>query len=322
VLLDRHENGMFHLEIALRTRFPNVPIVPVLGDILLRDQLDAVFAAHRPDLVLHAAAYKHVPLAEANVLEAVRNNVLGTRNLAIAARAHGTRKFVLVSTDKAVRPTSIMGATKRAAELLVQDYGDGQCQFSAVRFGNVLGSSGSVVPLFREQIANGGPVTVTDPRMTRFFMTIPEAASLILQSALFSQGGEVFVLEMGEPVRIVDLAKQMIRLSGFEPDVDIPIVFTGLRPGEKLEEELIDAVEEGISPTRHDRIRVIRRQQARLSSEWLATLESTVRQGDVAGAVRCLIGAMPGYQPSPLVEAALHADVVTLATPPGHSTAA
>jgi FlaA1/EpsC-like NDP-sugar epimerase len=255
VLLDRYENGMLHLEMLLRARFPGVPLVPVLGDILLRDQLDGVFATHRPDMVLHAEAYKHVPLAEVNVLEAVRNNVLGTRNLAQAALAHGTRSFVLVSTDKAVRPTSVMGATKRAAERLIQQVSERHCRFSAVRFGNVLGSSGSVVPIFRAQIANGGPVTVTDPRMTRFFMTIPEAASLILQSALFSQGGEIFVLEMGEPVRIIDLAAQMIRLSGFEPDIDIPIAFTGLRPGEKLFEELVDEAAEGVARTRHERIR-------------------------------------------------------------------
>jgi FlaA1/EpsC-like NDP-sugar epimerase len=298
VLLDRYENGMFHLEIALRTRFPGLEIVPVLGDILLRDQLDAIFAAHRPDVVLHAAAYKHVPLAEVNVLEAVRNNILGTRNLAVAALAHGTRKFVLVSTDKAVRPTSVMGATKRAAEQLIQQLSGKQCQFSAVRFGNVLGSSGSVVPLFREQIASGGPVTVTDPRMTRFFMTIPEAAALILQSALFSTGGEIFVLEMGQPVRIIDLAHQMIRLSGFEPDIDIPIVFTGLRPGEKLSEELVDETAEGIAKTRHERIRVIEGQHPSLPNNWIATLEACVRRGDVDDAIRCLVDAAPGYRPS------------------------
>jgi FlaA1/EpsC-like NDP-sugar epimerase len=298
VLVDRHENGMFHLDMALRGRFPGVPIVAVLGDILLPDQLDAIFAAHRPDTVLHAAAYKHVPLAEANPIEAVRNNVLGTRNLAHAALAHGTRKFVLVSTDKAVRPTSVMGATKRAAEILIQELSGGQCQFSAVRFGNVLGSSGSVVPLFREQIAAGGPVTVTDPRMTRFFMTIPEAASLILQSALFCKGGEIFVLEMGEPVRILDLANQMIRLSGFEPDMDIPIVFTGLRPGEKLYEELIDETAEGVGRTSHERIRVIERQARPLAEGWIAALESCVARGDGHAAVRALMDAAPGYRPT------------------------
>ena len=301
VLVDRHENGMFHLEMALRTRFPGVPLVPVLGDILLRDQLDAIFATHRPDVVLHAAAYKHVPLAEVNVLEAVRNNVFGTRNLAHAALAHGTRKFVLVSTDKAVRPTSVMGATKRAAEMLVQQLSNGRCQFSAVRFGNVLGSCGSVVPLFREQIAAGGPVTVTDPRMTRFFMTIPEAASLILQSALFSEGGEVFVLEMGQPVRIVDLATQMIRLSGFEPDIDIPLVFTGLRPGEKLFEELVDETAEGVAGTRHERIRVIQGRARALPRDWIERLETCVQRADVQGAIDALTAAVPGYQPSTML---------------------
>jgi FlaA1/EpsC-like NDP-sugar epimerase len=315
VLVDRHENGMFHLEMSLRTRFPGVAIVPVLGDILLRDQLHAIFATHKPDVVLHAAAYKHVPLAEVNVLEAIRNNILGTRNLAHAALAHGTRKFVLVSTDKAVRPTSVMGATKRAAERLLQGL-TGRCQFSAVRFGNVLGSSGSVVPLFREQIAAGGPVTVTDPGMTRFFMTIPEAASLILQSALFSQGGEVFVLEMGQPVRIIDLAKQMIRLSGFEPEVDIPVVFTGLRPGEKLEEELVDESAEAVRRTRHERIRVIECQQDALPVDWLSRLEACVRRGDTEAAVRCLVEAAPGYEPSPLVaKRALCAPDVEIAIP-------
>ena len=251
------------------------------------------------------------------MLEAVRNNVLGTRNLAQAALAHGTRKFVLVSTDKAVRPTSVMGATKRVAELLVQQLSDRQCQFSAVRFGNVLGSSGSVVPLFREQIARGGPVTVTDPRMTRFFMTIPEAAALILQSALFSEGGEIFVLEMGEPVRILDLATQMIRLSGFEPDIDIPIAFTGLRPGEKLYEELVDEDAEGVARTRHERIRVIQRQSAVLPAGWIDALEAYVRRADVDGAIRCLVEGAPGYRPSamlttrpPIVAASVQAAII------------
>jgi len=181
VLYDRHENGVFLLEAELRARFPEVAMDPILGDVLLQDQLEAVFAAHRPELVLHAAAYKHVPMAERNVLEAVRNNVLGTYNVAQAAIAHGAREFVLVSTDKAVRPTSVMGVTKRVAEMVVQELQNGGCRFVAVRFGNVLGSSGSVVPLFREQITRGGPITVTHPDVTRYFMTIPEAAQLILQ---------------------------------------------------------------------------------------------------------------------------------------------
>src|SRR5438552_10630418 len=240
----------------LRARFPDVRLEPVLGDVLLEDQLRSVFAAHRPDLVFHAAAYKHVPMAERNVLEAARNNIIGTSNVAQAALAHGTKEFVLVSTDKAVCPTSVMGVTKRVAEMVVQGLQNGGCGFVSVRFGNVLGSNGSVVPLFRQQIGRGGPVTVTDPEVTRYFMTIPEATQLILQAAALGEGGEIFILDMGQPVRILDLARQMIRLSGKEPDEDVEIVFTGLSPGEKLHEELMSEAEEA-SATRHDRFSVV-----------------------------------------------------------------
>ncbi|HEY2389513.1 MAG TPA: nucleoside-diphosphate sugar epimerase/dehydratase [Candidatus Binatia bacterium] len=298
VLYDRHENGMYGLEMELRARFPEVRLEPVLGDILLPDQLAAVFSQHRPELVFHAAAYKHVPLAERNVLEAVRNNILGTRNVAEAAVAHGTREFVLVSTDKAVRPTSVMGVTKRIAEMVLagmQDKQNGGCRFVAVRFGNVLGSSGSVVPLFREQIARGGPVTVTHPDVMRYFMTIPEAVQLILQAATLGEGGEIFVLEMGEPVRIVDLARNMIRLSGFEPDEDIEIVFTGLRPGEKMTEELV-ADEEAIADTHHDRICVLRRNIGAPRPEtWLPEVERAVA-ADPATALRLLQKLVPAYR--------------------------
>jgi FlaA1/EpsC-like NDP-sugar epimerase len=304
VLYDRHENGMFTLEAELRVRFPDVQLVPVLGDVLLEDQLRTVFAATRPEIVFHAAAYKHVPLAELNVLEAVRNNVLGTRNVAEAAIAHGVKEFVLVSTDKAVRPTSVMGVTKRVAEMVVQGLQNGCCVFVAVRFGNVLGSSGSVVPLFREQISRGGPVTVTDPEVTRYFMTIPEAAQLIVQAAALGTGGEIFILEMGEPVRIVDLARQMIRLSGYEPDEDIEVVFTGLRPGEKLHEELV-AEEEHVANTLHDRIRVLRSGGAAPPEAWLPLLERCVRDGDQVGAIELLRRLVPGYHPSEFVARAL-----------------
>jgi FlaA1/EpsC-like NDP-sugar epimerase len=298
VLYDRHENGVFLLEAELRARFPEVPIEPILGDVLLQDQLAAVFAAHRPELVFHAAAYKHVPMAERNVLEAVRNNILGTYNVAQAAIAHGAREFVLVSTDKAVRPTSVMGVTKRVAEMVVQELQNGGCRFVAVRFGNVLGSSGSVVPLFREQIARGGPITVTHAEVTRYFMTIPEAAQLILQAAGIGHGGEIFVLEMGEPIRIVDLARQMIRLSGFEPDQDVEITFTGLRPGEKLHEELVADGEE-VATTRHDRIKVLRAERpATWPDVWLPRLQEYLRTGDVGATLRLLRVLVPAYRPS------------------------
>jgi len=307
VLYDRHENGMYALEMELRTRFPEVRLEPVLGDILLPDQLAAAFGTHRPELVFHAAAYKHVPLAERNVLEAVRNNVLGTRNVAEAAISHGTREFVLVSTDKAVRPTSVMGVTKRIAEMVLQGLQNGGCRFVAVRFGNVLGSSGSVVPLFREQIARGGPVTVTHPDVMRYFMTIPEAVQLILQAATLGEGGEIFILEMGEPVRIVDLARNMIRLSGFEPDEDVEIVFTGLRPGEKLYEELLADAEHS-QPTPHPKLRVAIQKAPRagdLAAEVLAWLEAApdTRADAVRARLRSWIAeyqpAAEGAQPRP-----------------------
>lgn len=299
VLYDRHENGMFALEMELAQRFPGVTLVPVLGDVLLPDQLDAVFTAYRPEVVFHAAAYKHVPLAERNVVEAARNNVLGTRNVALAAVRHGTREFVLVSTDKAVRPTSVMGVTKRVAEMVVQGLQNGGCRFTAVRFGNVLGSNGSVVPLFREQIARGGPVTVTHPDVTRYFMTIPEAVQLILQAATLGGAGQILILEMGEPVRIADLARHMIELSGFRPDEDIEVVFTGLRPGEKLYEELVDEGEEQVR-TELERIRTLRAHTGGRAhpQDFLPRVEELVARGDDDGIVELLAELVPTYTPS------------------------
>ncbi len=298
VLYDRYENGVYTLEMELRRRHPELTVIPVLGDVLLPDQLRAVFTAHGPEIVFHAAAYKHVPLTERNVLEAVRNNILGTRNVLAAAIAHRAREFVLVSTDKAVAPTSLMGATKRAAELLVQEARDGGCRAVAVRFGNVLDSSGSVVPLFREQIARGGPVTVTHPDVTRYFMTIPEATQLILQAAALGSGGEIFILDMGEPVRIVDLARQMIRLSGLRPDEDIAITFTGLRPGEKLYEELMTERERQAA-THHDRLSIVRAERTTAwSAGWHARLERAIGDGDVREALRLLCTVVPEYTPS------------------------
>jgi FlaA1/EpsC-like NDP-sugar epimerase len=254
ILLEQAENPLFFIEGELRRECKGVELVPVVADVCDEVRIDQVFAQHRPDVVLHAAAHKHVPLMEANPGEAVRNNVLGTRNVARSADKHKAAGFVMISTDKAINPTSVMGTTKRLAELYVQAMAaHSATQFISVRFGNVLGSNGSVVPIFREQIRKGGPVTVTHPEMTRYFMTIPEATQLVLQAASTGESGQVFVLDMGEPVRIVDLARDMIRLSGFTPGEDIEIVFSGMRPGEKLFEEL-SLGSEGISKTKHEKI--------------------------------------------------------------------
>lgn len=258
VCYERTENSLFHLEMNVLRNMRGLPYRAYIGDVLDQGRLSEVFAQTLPQVVFHAAAYKHVPLMELNPTEAIKNNLLGTHRIASLALRSEVERFVLISTDKAVRPLNIMGASKRAAELIVQSLGQaGSTRYITVRFGNVVGSEGSVVPLFRSQIARGGPVTVTHPEATRFFMSIPEAAQLILEAASIGQGGEVFLLEMGKPVRIVELAEDLIRLSGKEPYQDIEIVFTGLRPGEKLHEELI-APDEGTLPTPHPKIRVLR----------------------------------------------------------------
>mgnify|MGYP006283658525 FL=1 len=239
LLVEQAENPLFYVEGELSRKFPQVPTQPIVADITDRTRVAEIFARHRPQIVIHAAAHKHVPLMELNPGEAIKNNVLGTQVVADAADGHGVTNFVMISTDKAVNPTSIMGASKRLAEMYIQDLGrTSGTQFVTVRFGNVLDSDGSVVPIFKRQIAEGGPVTVTHPEMKRYFMTIPEASQLVLQAATMGKGGEIFVLEMGEPVRIVELARELITLSGFRPDEDIEIVFTAPRPGEKLFEEL------------------------------------------------------------------------------------
>jgi len=259
ILLEQAEPGLFPIDCELRQTFKNIELLPCIGDINDRGRLHYVFSQYRPSAVFHAAAHKHVPMMEYNPGEAIKNNIRGTREVADMASQFGCEKFVLISTDKAVNPTSIMGGTKRVAEMYIQALdARSRTQFVTVRFGNVLGSSGSVIPIFREQIARGGPVTVTHPDMVRYFMTIPEAAQLVLQAASMGEGGEVFVLDMGEQVRIVDLARQMITLSGFRPDVDIKIVYTGVRPGEKLFEELaIDG--ENVSRTAHPKIGIWRK---------------------------------------------------------------
>jgi len=239
VLLGHGENSIFEILLELQGNYPSLKLIPIIADIRNDQRLDSVFKMHQPQIVFHAAAHKHVPLMEANPVEAVSNNVFGTRKLVQAALVHGVERFVLISTDKAVRPSSIYGATKRLAEMIVLDAAhQNNRAFTVVRFGNVLGSRGSIIPIFKNQIANGGPITITHPDMARFFMTIPEAVYLVLQASSMQGGGEVFVLNMGEPVRILDLAVDLIKLSGLEPHKDIEITFTGIRPGEKLTEEL------------------------------------------------------------------------------------
>jgi FlaA1/EpsC-like NDP-sugar epimerase len=254
LVMGHGENSIFDVMAELAERYPNTDAVPIIGDIRDRERMRRVFEKYRPYAVFHAAAHKHVPLMEENVAEAITNNILGTRNIAELSAEYGVEHFVLISTDKAVRPTNIMGATKRVAEQIVQEVAEMTGRnFVAVRFGNVLGSRGSVVPTFLRQIQSGGPVTVTHPEMRRYFMTIPEAVQLVLQAGAIGKGGEVFVLDMGEPVRIVDLATDLIRLSGLEVGADIEVRFTGTRAGEKLYEELFFDSESAL-PTDHPKV--------------------------------------------------------------------
>lgn len=254
VIFDIYENNAYAIQQELKHEHPQLDLVVLIGSVRDKDRVEAVFAEHRPDIVCHAAAHKHVPLMEDSPREAIKNNVFGTLNTARAADRFGAESFVLISTDKAVNPTNVMGASKRICEMIVQVLSQrSKTRFVAVRFGNVLGSNGSVIPLFRSQIERGGPVTVTHKDIIRYFMTISEAVSLVLQACVYAKGGEVFVLDMGEPVRIDDLARNMIRLSGFEPDVDIAVKYTGLRPGEKLYEELL-MQDEGLDKTPNELI--------------------------------------------------------------------
>ncbi len=258
VLVEQAENNLFEVDRELAALAPDVERAAYVADICDGRRVEAIFSQERPAVIFHAAAHKHVPLMESNGGEAIKNNILGTKTVADAAKRHSVRRFVMISTDKAVNPTSVMGCTKRVAEMYIQQLRQGAAtQFMTVRFGNVLGSSGSVVPIFTRQIATGGPVTVTDPAMTRYFMTIPEATQLVLQAGVMGNDGDIFVLDMGEPVKIVDLAREMITLSGFRPGEDIEIVFSGIRPGEKLYEEL-SVKGEDMGPTTHQKIYVWR----------------------------------------------------------------
>lgn len=254
IIFDIYENNAYTIQQELKRLYPDMKLITLIGSVRNTRRIDTVIETYRPDIIFHAAAHKHVPLMEDSPNEAIKNNVEGTYKTALAAAKHGVKKFVLISTDKAVNPTNIMGASKRLCEMIIQMMDrHSDTDFVAVRFGNVLGSNGSVIPLFKKQIAEGGPVTVTDKRMIRYFMTIPEAVSLILQASYYAHGGEIFVLDMGEPVKIDDMARNLIRLSGYVPDEDIKIVYTGLRPGEKLYEELL-MDEEGITETENELI--------------------------------------------------------------------
>jgi FlaA1/EpsC-like NDP-sugar epimerase len=257
IIFDIYENNAYDIQMELRRTHPELNLMVLIGSVRNTARLDDVLGKYRPEIIFHAAAHKHVPLMEDSPNEAIKNNVFGTYKMAQAAVKYGVKKFVLISTDKAVNPTNIMGASKRLCEMVVQMMSreHPETDFVAVRFGNVLGSNGSVIPLFKKQIAEGGPVTVTHPDITRFFMTIPEAVSLVLQAGYYAKGGEIFILDMGQPMKIDDMARKLIRLSGYEPDVDIQVVYTGLRPGEKLYEEILMA-EEGLQETENQLIHI------------------------------------------------------------------
>lgn len=289
ILFDIYENNAYDIQQELRKKYPNLKLNVIIGSVRDSRKIFKLFEQYRPEIVYHAAAHKHVPLMEDSPCEAIKNNAIGTYKTAYAAMTHGCKRFVLISTDKAVNPTNIMGASKRICEMIVQAYSRrSQTEFVAVRFGNVLGSNGSVIPLFKQQIKEGGPVTVTHPDIIRYFMTIPEAVSLVLQAGAFAHGGEIFVLDMGEPVKIVDLAKNLIRLSGYTPNEDIMIEYTGLRPGEKLYEERLMA-EEGLAKTANDRISVAKpiEMKDELFFESLDVLKEAVYEE--TGAVRTMV---------------------------------
>lgn len=299
VLFERYENALHSLLLELRAEHPEAVVLPVVGDVTVPDRVSEIFRQTRPDIVFHAAAHKHVPLMELNPKEAIRNNILGTRVVAEVALNTGVDRFVLISTDKAVNPSSVMGVTKRIAEHLVQEFNHtGLTKFTVVRFGNVLGSNGSVVPLFSEQIRKGGPVTVTHPEVKRFFMTIPEAVQLVLQASVMGRRGEVFVLDMGEQIKVADLARNMIVLAGLVPGKDVDIVFTGLRPGEKLYEELFEEREQ-VEPTAHPKIHRAIGSPVPVSelSEWLESLEATLSKLDEEELLQDLKRLVPSFQP-------------------------
>ncbi len=299
VLFDRAESDLFRIDLELRGKFPGLEVISQIGDIQDYPRAHEVIRRYAVDSIFHAAAYKHVPMMEAHILEAVQNNVLGTWNMVQAAHRNNVSDFLMISSDKAVNPTNIMGVTKRVAELIVSSMQESGTKFVSVRFGNVLGSNGSVVPLFQQQIAAGGPVTVTHPEVRRYFMTVREAVQLVLQASTMGKGSEIFVLDMGEPIRIADLARNMIRLSGHIPDEEIEIRFIGLRPGEKLYEELITEGE-GVQPTYHQKIKIFQGPPVDHALIEMAVLElgTLVAERDEAGVIALLHKLVPEYQPA------------------------
>jgi FlaA1/EpsC-like NDP-sugar epimerase len=305
IILENSEFNLYTIEMGLRRKYPNLEIHCQQGDVTDEAYVDHVFYSHKPEVVFHAAAYKHVPMLEPQIRQALKNNVIGTRIVANAADRYGTGIFVLVSTDKAVNPANVMGASKRIAEIFCQNLNaKSKTRYITVRFGNVLGSAGSVIPLFRQQIEAGGPVTVTDPRMERYFMTIPEACQLIMQTVVLGTGGEIFVLDMGEPVKISYLAEQMIRLSGRMPGEDIEIEYIGLRPGEKLYEELFHE-KEALEKTAHEKVYLARHRRVEWS--WLnASLDQMAKACDAMNTHR-LVELVDTLVPE-------HRDTVALAT--------
>ncbi len=302
LLLGHGENSIYNSQQTLQQEkeLGNTVVIPIIADIQDRQKIAQVFKAHKPEIVFHAAAHKHVPMMEINPEEAIKNNVIGTRNLVDAAHNNNVERFVMISTDKAVNPTSVMGATKRVAEKILKGYAKrSSTRFVAVRFGNVLGSRGSVIPMFKKQIEQGGPVTVTHPKMIRYFMTIPEASKLVIQAGSYGKGGEVFILDMGDPVKIVDLAEDLIRLSGLEVGKDIEIQFTGIRPGEKLYEELLTA-SEGITATRNRKIYIARPEE--INEEELSAqvdrLEASAHEGKQHKVIKHLQEIVPSFAPN------------------------
>ncbi len=311
ILLDHSENGLFHINLELEGKWTGVgeeagtemEIVPVVADIRDRDKMDKVFRRWKPEVVFHAAAHKHVPMMEYHPDEAVMNNIIGTKNVAELAEGYGAERVVMISTDKAINPTSVMGASKQVAEMVVKDLGSkSNTKFVAVRFGNVLESNGSVVPMFKQQIAEGGPVTVTDREVKRYFMTLPEASQLVIQAGALGRGGEVFVLDMGEPIKVLDLAEELIRLSGFEVSEDIEIKIVGLRPGEKLFEELLTEEERSgvLGDSGHEKIFIAKVEEVdgeKLGKD-VRELEVLAKELDSEGIIRKLQEVVPNYQPN------------------------